>query len=160
MKEYDGHYNDSFVYSNFNYIPDESNKNIKSFWKEHLNDVYDKEWFWNNVNFVFGVSPYISDNHAQLLSAIANYFNKTQENYLPNNIIILKSEDSFIKLIEKQYNIESDNYHFISIILLKEESEILFCSINVEEIVNVLKETIRLFYKTNYKFIDDTSFIV
>lgn len=150
MKEYDGHYNDSFVYSNFNYIPDESNKNIKSFWKEHLNDVYDKEWFWNNVNFVFGVSPYISDNHAQLLSAIVNYFNKTQENYLPNNIIILKSEDSFIKLIEKQYNIESDNYHFISIILSKEESEILFCSINVEEIVSVLKETIRLFYKTNY----------
>ena len=118
MKEYNSHYNDSFVYSNFNYIPDESNKNIKSFWKEHLNDVYDKEWFWNNVNFVFGVSPYISDNHVQLLSAIANYFNKTQENYLPNNIIILKSEDSFIKLIEKQYNIESDNYHFISIILL------------------------------------------
>ena len=77
MKEYDGHYNDSFVYSNFNYIPDESNKNIKSFWKEHLNNnIYDKEWFWNNVNFVFGVSPYISDNHAQLLSAIINYFNK------------------------------------------------------------------------------------
>ena len=97
MKEYNSHYNDSFVYSNFNYIPDESNKNIKSFWKEHLNDVYDKEWFWNNVNFIFGVSPYISDNHVQLLSAIANYFNKTQENYLPNNIIILKSEDSFIK---------------------------------------------------------------
>ena len=33
MKEDDAHYNDSFVYSNFNYIPDESNKNIKSFWK-------------------------------------------------------------------------------------------------------------------------------
>ena len=151
---YNNKYNDSFVYSNINntgYINNDSNKNIQSFWKQYVKDIYDKEWFWNNVHFVFGVSQYISKEYAQLLSAITNYFNNTQENYLPNNIILLKSEDSFIKLVEKEYNIESDNYHFISIILLKEEAKIIFCSIDVEEIVNVLKESIKLFYKTNYK---------
>lgn len=146
-------YNNSFIYSNFNntgYISNNSIKVNQNFWKQTIKDVYDKKWFWENVYFIFGVSKYISKEYVQVLSAITNYFNNTQENYLPNNLIVLNTEDIFIKLIEKQYNIDNDNYHFISIILLKNESKIIFCSINVEEVVDILKETMKLFYKSNY----------
>ena len=82
---------------------------------EFLNENQNRLWFWNYVGFLFAEGIILERENRVIFNEVLEYFNKDNQAFLPNVYKILNYNDPVIKSIEKSYNIDNGNYHFLLI---------------------------------------------
>lgn len=93
-----------------------------------INYNSDKDWFFNNIHFVFSVGKIFDEEDNKKMDSVLNSFvSKPNNAYLLNNYQQLNFDHTLIKKIEERYGISNGNYH----ILLG-----LICSASEEELIN------------------------
>lgn len=120
---------------------------------EYLNENQKRLWFWENVSFIFSIGRIFRDEDREIFDALMNYFNKTNQTFLPNVYKVYDFNDDLIKEFEKIHYIGNGNYHILLIPFVHTKDEkILFNApesaykrfgvvealVNIEDIVNFM----------------------
>jgi len=82
---------------------------------EFMNENQNRLWFWKYVGFMFVKGLILEAEYKVVFDEIMEYFNKSNQAFLPNVYKILTYDDPTVKIIEQNYNIANGNYHFLLI---------------------------------------------
>lgn len=73
-----------------------------------------KEWFFNNIHFVFALGAIVDDDdRLKMKSVLGSFASKPNQAYLLNNYQQLSSEHPLVRKIEEKYHIGHNNYHIL-----------------------------------------------
>lgn len=88
-------------------------ENIKETTFENENS--NRLWIWNNLGIIISIGLVFEDEDKEILKHILNYFDTSQDCFLPCDLKILNYTDNTIKTIEEQFAIDNGNYHLMLI---------------------------------------------
>lgn len=121
---------------------------------QNINENKPRLWFWNNVSFVFSIGAIFEANDHQVFDQIMLYFDKHEDAFLPNKVLVQDYKNSkIVENIERYYDIGSGNYHLLMAIIVTSDDDLnnapesiyqrygpVFGSVNMVEIVDTMIE--------------------